>query len=294
MSRTTMRRMIMPRPTIQPGGLASVTPRTVVAVVLAAVLAAGCAAPGASDSIIGKDTLVIGVRPDLPLIGEQLGAGRFRGFDVDVATYVAGKLGAEPEFVAASAADREPLLLSGDADLIFAIFSVTQERKQRVAFAGPYHLSYQDLLVRTGETGIANVRDLAGRNLCAVEGSNAPDRVVTERGVPADLVPAADYGECMQMLRDGEVDALATNDVILAGLAHEADFGTRLVNARYSEERTGVGIRQGDVEGCEAVNRIITEMYQDGTARELVEKWFGDAGIDLSVVAVPQFEGCSV
>lgn len=260
--------------------------------VLVAPLAAACG-DARPDSIVGRDTLVIGVRSHLPLIGLQRQDGTFEGLDVDVARYVAGKLGADVEFIAARAADREPLLLSGKADLIFAIFSITQDRKTRVAFAGPYVVSYQDLLVRADETEIADVRDLAGRNLCAVAGSNVPDRVVEERGVPAVLVPAADYGECMIMLRDGSVDAIATNDVILAGLAQRADGEVRLVNARYSQERTGVGMRQGDVAGCEAINRAITDMYQDGTARRLIRKWFGDSGIDLSVVAVPQFEGCS-
>jgi glutamate transport system substrate-binding protein len=262
------------------------------AIAIVTLLATACGDPG-PDSILDRDTLVIGVRPDLPLIGLQRPDGTFEGLDVDVARYVAGKLGAEVEFVAAGAADREPLLLSGRADLIFAIFSITQDRKQRVWFAGPYAISYQDLLVREEETRITNVRDLAGRDLCAVEGSNVADRVVEERGVPARLVPAADYPQCMAMLREGTVDVIATNDVILAGLARQAGGGVRLVGARYSQERTGVGMRHGDVAGCEAINRAITDMYQDGTARVLMEKWFGGSGIDLSVVAVPQFEGCS-
>jgi glutamate transport system substrate-binding protein len=266
---------------------------TVLATLLAGA-AAGCGADGGGGggSILDQPTLVVGVRPDLPLIGRQLPGGGFEGLDVDVARYVADHLGARIELVATRAADREPMLLAGEVDLVFAIFSITQDRKTRVGFAGPYFVSYQDLLVRDSETGIAGVRDLAGRNLCAVSGSNVPDRVVEERGVPATLVPADGYDECMAMLRDGTVDALATNDVILAGLAHGRP-GVRLVGARYSQERTGVGMRPGDVAGCEAVNRAITDMYQDGTARRLLEKWFGGTGIDLSTVAVPQFEGCS-
>ena len=268
--------------------------RIMAAVALSAVLLSGaCGGGSGAESIIGKDTLVVGVRPDLPALGLRAANGTFTGLDVDVARYVVGRLGADVKFVSALAADREPLLLSGRADLIFATYSITPERKTRVAFAGPYLISYQDILVPAGERAIDNVRDLAGRTFCAVRGSNAPDRVVKERGVAATVVTAAGYGECVTKLQNGTVDAIATNDVILAGLAARAGGGLRLVNARYSTERTGVGMRKGDVAGCEAVNRAITAMYQDGTARRLMDKWFDGTGLDLSVVAVPQFEGCT-
>ncbi|MBB3731678.1 glutamate transport system substrate-binding protein [Nonomuraea dietziae] len=260
---------------------------------LTALLATGGCGAGEASSIVGKETLVIGVRPDLPALGLRTGDGRFEGFDVDVATYVAGKLGATARFVPALAADREKLLLSGQADLVLATFSITQERKTRVAFAGPYHLSYQDILVREGTSGIANVRDLKGRRICEVQGSNAAQRVVDERRIDASVVPVATYDECMSMLKSGRIDAITTNDVILAGLAARERGGVRLVNTQFNEQRTGVGMRRGDVEGCERVNRAITDMYQDGTAARLLGKWFGRSGLTLGKVTVPQFEGCS-
>ena len=66
----------------------------------------------------------------------------------------------------------------------------------------------------------------------------------------------------------------------------------RLLNAPLSDERYGVGLRRGDVDGCEAEYRAITAMYQDGTAQNLLVKWFASTGLELTT-AVPQFEGCS-
>jgi glutamate transport system substrate-binding protein len=63
------------------------------------------------------------------------------------------------------------------------------------------------------------------------------------------------------------------------------------VNAPFTDEPYGVGIRKGDVDGCEAVNKAITGMYQDGTAPRLLKRWFGDTGLKLTTT-VPQFEGC--
>ncbi|MEU9887476.1 transporter substrate-binding domain-containing protein [Sphaerisporangium sp. NPDC051011] len=262
-----------------------------VAIALTVLLVGACGG-SAPDSIVGKKTVVVGVRPDLPGLGLRQPDGSFEGFDVDVATYLAGRLGAGVKFVAVLAADREAVLLDGRADLVLATFSITQERKKRISFAGPYHVSYQDIMVRSDQKGIGNVRDLAGRAICAVEGSNAAERVVEERGVAARLVPAKDYDQCLTLLKEGAVDAITTNDVILAGLAKREKAGLRLVNARFNEQRTGVGIRKGDVEGCEVLNRAITDLYQDGTAAKLMTKWFGGTGLDLTSVHVPRFEGC--
>jgi glutamate transport system substrate-binding protein len=264
-----------------------------VALALTALLAASCGAGNGTESIADKESLVIGVRPDLPSVGFRQDDGSFEGYDVDVAAYLAGKLGKEVEFIPVLASDRERVLVEGEADLVVATYTISQDRKATVLFAGPYHVSYQDILVRPGETGIRNVRDLKGRRICEVVGSNAAQRVLEERDVAAEVRPFKDYAACTAALKANAVDAITTNDVILAGLAKEEGGGLRLVNTQFNEQRTGVGMRRGDVAGCEEVNRAITDMYQDGTAERLLKKWFADTGLTIGTVAVPQFEGCS-
>ncbi|MGP3910161.1 transporter substrate-binding domain-containing protein [Nonomuraea sp. 10N515B] len=264
----------------------------VMVLALAATLVAGCGT-GEPESIVDDDEFLrIAVREDLPSVGFLRPDEEYEGFDVDVARYIAGKLGKDYHLVPVLAADREQVLLDGRADMVVATYTISQDRKAKVLFAGPYHISYQDILTRQGET-ITNVRDLKGRKICEVQGSNAAQRVVQERSVAAELVPFADYAQCLAALKSKKVDAVTTNDVILAGLAKQDGSGLRLNNAQFNEQRTGVGLRRGDVPGCEAVNRAITDMYQDGTAAKLLHKWFDGSGLDLSTIAVPQFEGCS-
>lgn len=262
------------------------------ALALIALLGAACGT-GAPESVVDKDGIVIGVRSDLPSVGFRTGEGTFEGFDVDVATYVAGKLGKKLTFIPVLAADRERVLLDGRADLVVATYTISQDRKAKVLFAGPYHISYQDILVRPDETAIGNVRDLKGRRICEVQGANAAQRVVEERKVAARVVPFKTYQDCMAALKAGQVDAITTNDVILAGLAKQDGGGLRLVNAQFNEQRSGIGMRKGDVAGCEEVNRVITGMYQDGTAATLLKKWFGTTNLSFGTIAVPQFEGCA-
>lgn len=265
--------------------------RVLVTALLLGGLLVACG-PGGRESILDKGTLVVGVRPDLPGLGLRRPDGRYEGFDIDVARYVGNRLGKKVRFVQVLAAERIPALTSKRADLVLATLSVTPERKTEIAFAGPYYMSYQDILVRSDERGVAGVRDLKGRRFCAVEGADPIQRLRAVHGMTATNVPAKSYDECMSMIKARAVDAITTNDVILAGLIRREGKGFRLVNARISEQNTGIGLRKGDPDGCEALNRAITRMYQDGTAEKLMDKWFRGTGLDLSIIEIPQFEGC--
>ena len=258
-----------------------------------ALTAAGCGAGGDESSIVGKDTLVIGVKPDQPGLGVKKREGVYEGFDVDVAKAIAARVakGATVRFVDAPSAKRESLLESRQVDFIVASYSITPERKTKVAFAGPYYVAHQDILVRRDETGIRNVRDLRGRSLCKVAGSTSWRRVQEERGVPVRLVDGESYSDCIAKLRNGQVDAVSTDDLILAGFAAEQGNAFKIVNARFTDERYGIGIHKSDIEGCEAINKAITALYQDGTIPKLLKKWFDGTGLELTDT-VPQFEGC--
>jgi glutamate transport system substrate-binding protein len=265
------------------------------AVTAAALGMAGCAqAGGAGHSVVGADSLVIGVAQNQPGLGFRSG-GVFRGFDVDVATYVAGRLGVAAKnitFKPIVSGQREGFLQKGQVDLVVSSYSITADRKTKVLFAGPYYVAHQDILVPRSDTAVKNVRDLAGRRLCAVSGSVSWKRVTEQRQVPARPVPASSYGDCLTKLTGGQVDAISTDDLILAGFAAQAGPAVRFVNAPFSDERYGIGIGKQDVSGCEDINKAVTEMYQDGTAGRLLTKWFGKTGLHLTDT-VPQFEGCS-
>ncbi|MGI5490215.1 glutamate ABC transporter substrate-binding protein [Microtetraspora malaysiensis] len=252
-------------------------------------------ASSAPDSIVGKKTLVIGVKPDQPQLGVKLGEGKYEGFEVSVADYIARKLGAtDIRYTDAPSSKRESLIRSGQVDLVVATYSITQERKTKVSFAGPYLIAHQDILVREADNSIMNVRDLTGRKICKVTGSDSWRRVLKERQIKAQTVDADNYSECMHLLQEGKIDAVSSDDVILAGLVWEArtdGFPVKLVGAPFTDERFGVGLRIDDIEGCEAVNRIITEMYQGGTYMSLYANWLLNDYLTPNH-HVPQFEGC--
>jgi glutamate transport system substrate-binding protein len=274
---------------------ATITTVAVVILGVVAVVTALPAGPSGVDagpvSIVGRHELVIGVKPDQPGLGERRG-GAFEGFDVDVAHYVAGRLGARRvRFVGTLSSQRERVLGDGSVDMVFATYSITPERLGQVTFAGPYYVAHQDILVRAQDRSIRNVRDLAGKRLCQARGSNSWRRVTEERGVKAELVLAGSYSDCVQGVLQGWIDAVSTDDLILAGYAARNVGRLRVVNAPFSNERYGVGLRKGDRVGCERVNRILTGMYQNGTAETLLNKWFDAVGLNVTTT-VPEFVGC--
>lgn len=271
-------------------------PRTAALASAAAVavgVLTGCSA-GGGESILDRETLTIGVKADQPGLGLRRSDGEFVGFDVDVARYVAGKLGfsdQEIRFTETPSNVREQVLEQRRVDMVVASYSITASRKTKVTFAGPYYVAHQDTLVRAGDSAVRNVRDLANRRLCKVTGSNSWRRVTEERKVPARLVETSSYSDCVNRLLSGELDAVSTDDLILAGFAARYGDRVKIINAPISDEKYGIGLHKSDIDGCEAINTALTQMYQDGTARRLLDKWFGRTSLRTNPY-VPQFEGC--
>ena len=185
--------------------------RTGLGTALVAALALGTLAGCTSDDEPSDDvakTITIGINYHQPGVG-LLEDGVPRGFDVDVAAYVAWKLGHSPyaiEWVEAVYEHRDRMLADGEVDLLVATYSITAERDELVDFAGPYLVAGQDLLVRADETAIAGVEDLAGRAVCAVVDTTTIDRLRTLLGTDAEIVAADEFEECTaQLLADPEV-----------------------------------------------------------------------------------------
>ncbi|MFE5814971.1 glutamate ABC transporter substrate-binding protein [Streptomyces sp. NPDC056479] len=237
------------------------------AALVLSITATACGGDGDSDSGSGSgggDKIKIGIKYDQPGLGLKEPDGTFSGFDVDVATYVAKELGYEPdqiEFVETKSADRENALARGDVKLIAATYSITDERKQKVDFAGPYLLAHQDLLVKT-DSDITEATDLNGKNLCSVVGSTSAQNVKNDFAPKANLKENGTYSECISSLQSGTVDALTTDDSILAGYAAQEQYKGKfkLAGLKLSNENYGIGVKKGDTETVNKVNAALEKM----------------------------------
>ncbi|WP_241677072.1 glutamate ABC transporter substrate-binding protein [Bifidobacterium jacchi] len=240
---------------------------------LAALAAIACtlslAACGQSEA--GK--IRIGIKFDQPGLGFKK-SGTYVGFDVDVARYIAKKLGYSPDEIIwkeAPSKQREAMLQNGDVDMILATYSITDERKKAVSFAGPYFVAGQDLLVRKDDHSINGPEDLNGKRLCSVTGSTSAATVKKKFASEVQLMEQPGYAECATALFSGIVDAVTTDDIILAGLASASRGRLRVVGRPFTQEYYGVGIKKGDSKFAAKINNAIVEMIQDGSWTHAIE-----------------------
>ena len=234
---------------------------------LAALAAVACTMSLAACDADESGKIRIGIKFDQPGLGFKK-SGTYVGFDVDVAKYVAKKLGySEDEIVwkEAPSKQREAMLQNGDVDMILATYSITDERKNAVSFAGPYFVAGQDLLVRKDDHSINGPEDLNGKRLCSVTGSTSAATVKEKFASEVQLMEQPGYAECATALFSGIVDAVTTDDIILAGLASASRGKLRVVGKPFTQEYYGVGIKKGDTALAKKINAAITEMIKDGS-----------------------------
>ena len=243
------------------------------------------------------DGITIGIKFDQPGLGLQEGS-EFTGFDVDVARYVAGELGYTEDqitFVESPSQQRENMLQNNQVDMIFATYSITDDRKKLVSFAGPYFVAGQDLLVRADDTEITGPDTLDGKVLCSVEGSTSAERIREEYAEGVELYPTVGYSECVELLTAGTVDAVTTDDVILAGFAAQPQYEGQLkvVGNPFSEERYGIGLNQ-DSDLCEDINAAVEKMVADGDWERILAENVGDSFTPDPTLNPPtELEACS-
>lgn len=251
------------------------------ALTLAAAITAGC---GGGDDKSATEAaksgkLTIGIKFDQPGLGLREKDGSYSGFDVEVAKYVAGKLGVQPDGITwkeTPSAQRETLIENGSVDLIFATYSITDKRKEKVDFAGPYFIAGQSLLVKADATDITGVESLTGnKKLCSVKGSTPAQNVKDKYAKDVQLQEYDTYSLCIEALRSGSIDAVTTDNVILAGFAAQSPGQLKVVGEPFTKENYGVGLKKGDKETRGKVNDAIEAMIADGSWAKALEKTVG-------------------
>ncbi len=266
---------------------------TVALTALAACSSSGGTSTTGTD---GSGKFKVGIKFDQPGLGLKDGS-TYSGFDVDVAKYVAKELGHDPatiEWVQTPSPQRENMIKSGQVDMIVATYSITDKRKNDVSFAGPYFIAGQDLLVKADNTSITGPDTLVGKNLCSVKGST-PAQNLKAKYPEVSLAEYDTYSKCVEALASGAVDALTTDDTILAGYAAQAAYKGKLkvVGKPFSTENYGIGIKKGDVALCEKINTALKKMVSDGSWQKAVDANLGPAGYKPGSNNPPTPAACS-
>ncbi len=210
-------------------------------------------------------TVTVGTKFDQPGFGLQNLEGEPEGFDVEVAKIIAGAMGIAPEDIEwkESTSDiREQVIEDGEVDYVVATYTINDERKERITFAGPYYEAGQMLMVAADNDAIETPEDLADNpdaKVCSVTGST-PSETIKEYLASEDQLVLFDvYDKCADALENGQVDVVTTDNVILLGFVDEYEGAFKLVGEQFTEEPYGIGIEKGDVEFCEFINETLAD-----------------------------------
>lgn len=224
-------------------------------------------------------SITIGTKFDQPLFGLVGPDGYPVGFDVAIGSLIAAELGIEfedIEWTETVSANRETFIETGEVDIVVATYTINDARKEVISFAGPYYEAGQAIMVAAGNPhGITGPEDLAGQPVCSVEGSTPAARIVDEYG--AVLFPTDVYSNCLDPLRNDQVVALTTDNVILAGFVDQNPGEFELVDdgATFTEEPYGIGLAHDDEEFRNWINDVLEAAYADGTWASLWEQTAG-------------------
>ncbi|WP_405011362.1 glutamate ABC transporter substrate-binding protein [Kitasatospora sp. NBC_01539] len=239
-----------------------------------------------------KGKLVIGAKADQPYLGfEDLTTNTRNGFDIEVAKMIAADLGFAPdkiEWKTVVSANRETEIKSGGIDYYVGTYSINDNRKKDVSFAGPYYIAGQDLLVKKDNTDITGPESVKGKNVCSVTGSTSVKQIQTYVGADKKVTQYDTYALCVDKLLTGEVDAVTTDDAILKGFGAKNAGKLKVVGKTFSTEKYGVGLGKEDKVLRDAISDALAAHEQNGDWKKAYDATLGLSG--ATAPAIPTLE----
>lgn len=244
------------------------------------LLFAGCGA-GSEDTfndIKAAGKFVVGLDDEFAPMGFRDENNEIVGFDVDLAKEAARRLGLEVEFQPISWDAKEMELKNKNIDVIWNGLSITEERKKQMAFTKPYLENLQVIVVPEG-SDIKTKADLAGKKVGVQAGSTSKDALEADTETFESIGELVEYPTNFEALLDlgtGRIDAVVVDEILGRYYIAMNDAKLVVLEDNFGREEYGVGLRLGDKEFLEALNKVLDEMKADGTAAEISRKWFGE------------------
>lgn len=246
-----------------------------------------CSKNNNTSSTLDKDTIVVGMDDAFAPMGFKDENGDITGFDVDLAKELTKRLNKEVVFQPIDWTMKESELKSGNIDFIWNGYTITDERKNKVDFSVPY-LKNKQVIVTLSNSDINSKEDLIGKKVGAQSESSAVSAMEKDEELYTSFdggcaITFEDNNQALMDLEAGRIDAVVADEILVRyyiSLKGEDKF--KILDDNFGEEEYGVGIRKGDTEMVDAFNKAYKEMQDDGTLKEISEKWFGE---DITIKA---------
>lgn len=232
-----------------------------------------------SQGTLNKDTLIVGIDDAFAPLGFKDESGEIIGFDIDLAKELAKRINKEIAFQPIDWTMKESELKSGNIDLIWNGYTITDERKNKVDFSVPY-LKNKQVIVTLADSDINSKSDLANKKVGAQSESSAVAAMEKESDLynsfkSGGAITFEDNNQALMDLEAGRLDAVVADEILVRYyLSLKGEDKFKILDDNFGEEEYGVGIRKGDTEMVDAFNKAYKEMQEDGTLQEISEKWF--------------------
>jgi polar amino acid transport system substrate-binding protein len=236
------------------------------------------------DAIKKRGRLIAGVSADTLLLGARNPVtGQIEGFDIDMLRAVSQAIFNDPDKVelkVITAAQRLPSLKDGSVDIVARNMTITCARWKEIAFSSEYYRSGQKVLVRLGEKAtnggpIRGIQDLAGKKVCAPNGSTSMDKLRTFKDIEA--VGADTHTGCLVLFQQGAVEGITGDDTVLAGLAAQDPYADVVQAPAFTAEPYGLGVNAKNVDLVRFVNGVLARMRTDGRWTKSYNTWLAES-----------------
>ncbi|MFC9971188.1 transporter substrate-binding domain-containing protein [Spirillospora sp. NPDC127200] len=217
----------------------------------------------------------VGLMTDLPGWSRFEPSSNVRsGFQYDLMGWLANELDFKAVPVDVTFEQRIPAVQDGRVHVMLANLAITDERRRQVTFAGPYMINEQSVLTRKSGVRIRKTEEMAGRTVCSMPGTTSLEVIDRRLGGKVNIVLRPGLAQCVDELRAGRVDAVSTAHLNLVGFAQE-DRSLQVEGFHFGEQdRFGIGLRRGDLQGCELFRNKLRSFLTSGAWDTFFKKYF--------------------
>ena len=229
-----------------------------------------------SLSTMDKEVLVLGFDDTFVPMGFKGDDGEYTGFDIELAKEISKKLNKEIELQPIDWTMKETELNNKNIDFIWNGFSITETRKEKVAFSKPY-LKNRQVIITLKNSEITTKEDLKGKSVAAQDQSSAVDAIGDYKSKFKELITFPTNDEALRDLEAGRVQAVVADEILSRYYLNlKGSDKYNVLDEDFGSEEYAVGMRKDDTKLIEAFNKAYDEVVKDGTASKLSIKWFGE------------------
>jgi ABC-type amino acid transport substrate-binding protein len=256
---------------------------------------------GTLEKIVKSGEFLIGYRTDASPLSYENADGQPSGYSVDLCRRIAagvkahlGDVDVETKFVPVTSDERISAIIDGKIDIECGSTTITLSRMEQVDFTLPTFVTGGSVLT-LAESEIKGMSDLSGKKVGVVRGTTTVEQLrkyLEQNLIDAEVVTVADRNTGMGQLNRGDVDAFASDQIVLIGQIIEAPFPRRysLGNETFSYEPYGFVVRRDDADFRLVANKAISQLYRSGQHVQIFNKWIGRIGIEPPPILIAMFQ----